>query len=311
MKYSICIAKNRLPKQLDLKKYLIDWFAKYTPLEIETNVIETDFDVTTKQVTNGKVTGVIVGDDIISKLQTVIPEGKYNTVLFIYGNDLDGIRVSACGGSIYTDTELIQTFIYKDGGKVANHELIHAFFQKLRKLQINLQDPMDTYLNDSDLSVDNIIDTNREQALQLLKPHWDKICSFRSLSTKPSSIVNPLSTWKYFKLTEKTGSLGHTIADLKKELVDLMDKMRGECGFSWIITSGYRTVAENNSLPGAVSDSAHTTREAVDIYCVDDRKRQILLDVVRKNGINRIGLGKTFIHIDISKTLPQNVTWNY
>lgn len=118
-------------------------------------------------------------------------------------------------------------------------------------------------------------------------------------------------SWKHFKLTEKTGSLGHTISDLKTEFVDLMDKMRDECDFAWVITSGYRTVAENNSLSGAATDSAHTTREAVDIYCIDDRKRQILLDVVRANGINRIGLGKTFIHIDISKTLPQNVTWNY
>lgn len=120
-----------------------------------------------------------------------------------------------------------------------------------------------------------------------------------------------VKSWKYFKLTEKTGTLNHTIADLKPELVDLIDTMRGQCGFAWNITSGYRTVTENNSISGSVIDSAHTTREAVDIYCVDDRKRQILLDVVRANGINRIGLGKTFIHIDISKTLPNNVTWNY
>lgn len=124
-------------------------------------------------------------------------------------------------------------------------------------------------------------------------------------------VKTPVKTWKHFKLAEKTGTLGHTIADLKPELVDLMDKMRGECGFAWIITSGFRTVSENNALPSAATDSAHTKGEAVDIYCVDDRKRQILLDVVRANGINRIGIGKTFIHIDISKTLPQNVTWNY
>lgn len=126
------------------------------------------------------------------------------------------------------------------------------------------------------------------------------------------SLIKPSTqTWKYFKATEKTGTFGHTIADLKPELVDLMDKMRGECGFAWKITSGYRTITENNSLPNSATDSAHTTREAVDIYCIDDRKRQILLDVVRANGINRIGLGKKFIHIDLSKTLAQNVTWNY
>lgn len=125
--------------------------------------------------------------------------------------------------------------------------------------------------------------------------------------------VKPESkTWKYFKLEEFTNTQKtHTISELKTELVDLMDKMRGECGFPWKIVSGYRTVSENKLTKDAVHDSAHTTREAVDIYCVDSRKRQILLDIVRKNGINRIGIGDTFIHIDISKTLPQNVTWVY
>lgn len=126
------------------------------------------------------------------------------------------------------------------------------------------------------------------------------------------SLKKPATVWKYFKAGEFTNAQKtHTISELKSEFVDLMDKMRGECGFAWKIESGYRTVAENNLLPDSASNSAHTTREAVDIYCVDSRKRQILLDVVRKNGINRIGIGDTFIHIDVSKTLPQNVTWVY
>lgn len=124
-------------------------------------------------------------------------------------------------------------------------------------------------------------------------------------------VKKPVKSWKYFKLTEKTGTFGHTIADLKPELVDLMDIMRGECGFPWIVTSGYRTVAQNNTLPNASLDSAHTTREAVDIFCNDSRRRQIIIDVLRKNGINRYGIGKNFIHLDISKTLPQDVTWIY
>lgn len=126
------------------------------------------------------------------------------------------------------------------------------------------------------------------------------------------SLKKPVKNWKWFKPEEYTNeSKTHTISELKPEFVDLMDKMRGECGFPWKIVSGYRTPEENAKLPDAADKSAHTTKEAVDIYCVDSRKRQILLDVVRKNGINRIGIDDTFIHVDVSKTLPQNVTWVY
>lgn len=117
--------------------------------------------------------------------------------------------------------------------------------------------------------------------------------------------------WKYFKATESTGSNGHTVSELKTELVDLLDIIREECGFALKLVSGYRTVAENAKLPDSAEKSAHTTREAGDVYVVDSRKRQILIDVARKHGINRIGIGKTFVHLDISKTLPQNVTWTY
>lgn len=126
------------------------------------------------------------------------------------------------------------------------------------------------------------------------------------------SIKKYENRWKYFKPTEKTGNIGnHTIAELDPEFVDLMDKMRGECGFAWKINSGYRTPAENNTLKESVNDSAHCDRIAVDIACTDSTKRQKILDVVRANGINRIGIATTFIHIDIAKDKPQNVTWVY
>ena len=47
--YKILIIKNRYKEQLKIQKYL-DWFAQNTPIEIESNVIETDFDVTTQTV---------------------------------------------------------------------------------------------------------------------------------------------------------------------------------------------------------------------------------------------------------------------
>ena len=110
-------------------------------------------------------------------------------------------------------------------------------------------------------------------------------------------------TYKYFKPSEVVG--------LKPELVQLLDKMRGECGFPFIINSGFRTKAQNASLSDAVGDSAHLKGLAVDLSIKDSLKRLKLTQVALNNGICRIGIGKDFVHLDISKTLPQNVMWTY
>jgi len=132
------------------------------------------------------------------------------------------------------------------------------------------------------------------------------------LEGKPEKCLEDfkVKTWKHFKLTEKTGSLGHTVADLDTKLVDILDKMREECGFPFTITSGYRTV-EENKLVGGVAGSAHTKRKSVDISITDNTKRFKIIKFALNNGINRIGVSKDFIHLDISEDLPSNVIWTY
>ena len=306
--YKICLIKNRYTGIVDINKYVVDWFKNYANLNVTIDTITTDFDVTTMKASNNTWSGVIPGIDIIDKLKTVIPENKYNAVVFLYGNDLDGIRVSSTNfmgaNPLYPDTEIINTYQATDGGRTINHELFHCFFFKAKKLQFNIVDNMDTYFNDADLMVNGIIDTNREIALQTLRPYWTQICAFRNIPTT--------SKWKYFKLTEFTNyEKTHTVAELKTELVDLLDKMRGECGFPFKITSGKRTKFENDNLIDAVGNSAHLTGLAVDIQCLDDTKRDKMLEVFVKNGITRKGIAKTYLHIDIDKTKPQNVTWLY
>lgn len=108
--------------------------------------------------------------------------------------------------------------------------------------------------------------------------------------------------YKYFKASEVVG--------LKPELVMLLDKMREECGFPFKINSGYRS-PEYNAQVGGVEESAHTEGLAVDIAITDSIKRLKLLAIAFKYGICRIGISDTFIHLDLSKTLPQNVAWLY
>lgn len=109
---------------------------------------------------------------------------------------------------------------------------------------------------------------------------------------------SPMPTYKYFKNSEVVG--------LKPELVSKLDQARGIAGVPFIITSGFRTQAQN-IVVGGVPDSAHTTGEAVDLLVKDSNTRyRVILGLVEA-GFNRIEDCKSHIHSDISKTLPQNV----
>lgn len=123
------------------------------------------------------------------------------------------------------------------------------------------------------------------------------------------SKTQPQKTWRYFKLTEKTGTY-NTVADLLPELVDMLDEARHIAGVPFKITSGYRD-PKHNAQVGGVDDSTHTTREAVDIACTNSASRNKIIRALIQVGFNRIGIAGTFIHCDISKTKPQNIIWTY
>lgn len=132
------------------------------------------------------------------------------------------------------------------------------------------------------------------------------------LEGKPEKCLEDfkMKTWKYFKLNEKTGSLGHTVADLDTKLVDMLDKLRGICGFPFVITSGYRTPSENAKIKGSVAGSAHTKRLAVDILCTDSKKRIKIIGEAYLMGFVGIGADKEFVHLDINTSDKQRV-WLY
>lgn len=180
--YKLLIVKNRYTKKLDFSTGL-NWFKKNTPIEVKiVDEIETDFDVTTEKIGNATYNGVICGDDIYPKLRTVIPEGKYHAVVFVYGNKLDGIRVNVAKElPLYPGTDLIQLCNVKDKGKALNHELFHTFFHRLQRQQVMIEDSMDSvivngvvkpYFNNTNL---NAKVSNRTIALERLKPYWNMV----------------------------------------------------------------------------------------------------------------------------------------
>lgn len=105
---------------------------------------------------------------------------------------------------------------------------------------------------------------------------------------------------KYFTQYEVEG--------LSSRLSLMLDQMRDEAETPIIITSGFRTKAENNST-GGESDSAHLEGLAVDIRCGDSVTRCRFLIAALKVGFRRIGLYDKHIHVDIDEKKPQNVIW--
>lgn len=220
---------------------------------------------------------------------------SYPNEIFVY--DLDDALVPS--GSVvtsWTDSNLfiqlaINQYTHDKGEtwKKLSHELVHFLVYKANSLGFNIKDEMDlTHNNQAFYKNDDpyALDGNYALTLKNLQLYF-----------------NSTPIYKYFKPSEIVG--------LKPELVSLLDKMRGECGFPFKINSGFRTVAQNASLSDSVGDSAHLTGLAVDLSIKDSVKRLKLLQVALNNEIGRIGIGKDFIHIDISKILPINVCWLY
>lgn len=98
------------------------------------------------------------------------------------------------------------------------------------------------------------------------------------------------------------------LMDLK--FVQALDSVRSLCGFPFIVDSGYRTPAHNTAV-GGEKNSAHLEGKAADIRVTDSRSRYLIVLNAIKAGINRIGIAETFVHLDGSRLLDQNVIWMY
>ena len=97
---------------------------------------------------------------------------------------------------------------------------------------------------------------------------------------------------------------------IESKLITILEELREHIKKPVVITSGYRC-PEYNEKVGGVPNSAHTKGLAVDVKCVHSRTRFKILEFLLKNGINRIGVGKDFIHFDLDKEKPSFVVWHY
>lgn len=63
------------------------------------------------------------------------------------------------------------------------------------------------------------------------------------------------------------------------------------------INSGYRT-PEHNKKVGGKNTSSHLKGVAADIHCNNDKTRSKIIRALVDAGFRRIGIARTFIHVD-------------
>ena len=101
---------------------------------------------------------------------------------------------------------------------------------------------------------------------------------------------------------------------IDRRLLFMLQQLEAHTGypiFSWI-NSGARSPSHNRKV-GGVSNSSHKipTCKAVDIKAPSKFIRNHLVVAARDVGFKRIGVGKTFVHLDIDDRKLQYVAWGY
>ena len=69
-------------------------------------------------------------------------------------------------------------------------------------------------------------------------------------------------------------------------------------GLPFKVNSWYRDILYNRKV-GGVPNSSHLKGIAVDIACKDSNSRMIIITSLFLAGFKRIGIAKTFIHVDL------------
>ena len=96
---------------------------------------------------------------------------------------------------------------------------------------------------------------------------------------------------------------------MNEQFLIALDMARRDAGLPFHVTSGYRCEKHNMAVGGA-TNSAHTKGLAVDIACQSSTERMKILKALLRY-FDRVGIAKTFIHVDADSTKESGVLWLY
>jgi len=90
--------------------------------------------------------------------------------------------------------------------------------------------------------------------------------------------------------------------EMNQLFIDTLRVAREYSNTPFVINSGYRCEKHNKKI-GGVSSSTHIVGAAADIHCTESRQRALILCGLLEAGFSRIGIAKTFIHVDMADRL--------
>ena len=115
---------------------------------------------------------------------------------------------------------------------------------------------------------------------------------------------------KYFKDNEFTCKCGCGTNIIDPELVDMLDAAREKAGIPFVINSACRCAAHNKAVGGSPT-SSHIHGYAVDIAAATGTAKFKIVQGLLEAGFTRIGVAKSFIHVDNDPNKPKEVIWLY
>ncbi len=101
-----------------------------------------------------------------------------------------------------------------------------------------------------------------------------------------------------------------SLQDMKQSTMNRLDTLRDLAGIPLVINSAFRS-PEHDRSKGRSGTGAHTLGQAVDIRCSTSENRFKIVQAAIKAGFTRIGIDKSFVHVDDSTRHPQSVVWLY
>src|SRR5210317_462369 len=115
-------------------------------------------------------------------------------------------------------------------------------------------------------------------------------------------------TLKYFTLDEfdckETGQ-----NKMSNNFLIMIDRLREECGFPFVITSGFRA-PEHSAEKDKLTKGRHTQGIAADIAVSNGYQRYMIVEKAIELGFKGIGVADGFVHVDL-RNVADPVMWTY